>query len=78
MKTVTLCIMALLPAGMALADEAERREHGAHEHGVAELNLALDGKELWIEFSSPAVNLVGFEHTPGNAEQNAGGTCNGR
>jgi hypothetical protein len=27
MKPITLCILALLPAGIALADEAEHRAH---------------------------------------------------
>jgi hypothetical protein len=71
MSLIILCILALLPAGMALADEAEHREHGPHVHGVAELNVALDGNVLWIELSSPAVNLVGFEHAPQDAEQEA-------
>jgi Protein of unknown function (DUF2796) len=69
MKTVALCILALSPAGIALADEAEHREHGPHVHGVAELNAALDGNVLWIELSSPAMNIVGFEHAPQNTEQ---------
>jgi Protein of unknown function (DUF2796) len=64
MKTVTLCILALFPAGIALADEAEHREHGPHVHGVAQLNVALDGNVLWIELNSPAMNIVGFEHAP--------------
>lgn len=34
----------------------------AHEHGVASLNAALDGNQLELQFESPAVNLVGFEH----------------
>jgi Protein of unknown function (DUF2796) len=71
MKTVTLCILALFPAGIALADEAEHREHGPHVHGVAQLNVALDGNVLWIELNSPAMNIVGFEHAPQNAEQKA-------
>jgi hypothetical protein len=71
MNIITLCMLTLLPAGMALADEAEHREHGPHVHGVAELNVALDGNVLWLELSSPAVNLVGFEHAPENAEQEA-------
>jgi hypothetical protein len=71
MKTVTLCVLAFFPAAIALAGEAEHREHGTHEHGVAQLNVALDGNELWIELSSPAMNIVGFEYTPGNAEQRA-------
>jgi hypothetical protein len=71
MKTVTLCVLALFRAAIALADEAEHREHGPHVHGVAELNVALDGNVLWIELSSPTVNIVSFEHAPQNAEQKA-------
>lgn len=52
---------------------AQAHEHGhdhdhhhdslsAHEHGVASLNAALEGNLLELQFESPAVNLVGFEH----------------
>lgn len=37
---------------------------GAHEHGVATLNLVLDGEHLVFELESPAANIVGFEHMP--------------
>lgn len=40
----------------------------AHEHGVASLNLVVDGGQLMIELDSPAANIVGFEHMPGSAE----------
>jgi hypothetical protein len=53
------------PAGAA------HRQQGAHVHGVAELNLAVDGQRLLIELRSPAMNLVGFEHAPKDAEQRA-------
>ncbi|MHC5349204.1 DUF2796 domain-containing protein [Metapseudomonas furukawaii] len=46
-------------------DHDHDHEHGslaAHEHGVARLNAALDGKTLELELESPAMNLVGFEH----------------
>ena len=36
----------------------------AHVHGEASLNLVLDDQSLFIEFESPAYNLVGFEHEP--------------
>ena len=36
----------------------------AHIHGEASLNLVLDDQSLFIEFESPAYNLVGFEHEP--------------
>lgn len=42
----------------------EHRQHGAHEHGVAHLNVAVEGNRLIVEFSSPAANIVGFEHHP--------------
>ena len=58
---------ALLPLAAAQAEE-HHHDHdghgslGAHEHGVARLNAALDGKTLELELESPAMNLVGFEH----------------
>ncbi|BAV77622.1 hypothetical protein PCAU_5413 [Pseudomonas chlororaphis subsp. aurantiaca] len=59
--------LALLP--LAIAHAAEKHDHdhehgslGAHEHGVARLNAALDGQTLELELESPAMNLVGFEH----------------
>jgi hypothetical protein len=50
---------------------ASHRHHAAHEHGVAHLNVALDGDHLYIEFSSPAANIVGFEHHPRTQKQKA-------
>ena len=47
----------------------EKRHHGAHEHGVASLNIAVEGNRVYIEFSSPAANIVGFEHHPRTHEQ---------
>jgi hypothetical protein len=42
----------------------EFRHHEAHEHGVAHLNVALEGNDLYVELISPAANIVGFEHHP--------------
>ena len=50
---------------------AERRHHEAHMHGVAQLNVAFEGNNLYIELSSPAANIVGFEHHPRTEEQKA-------
>ena len=47
----------------------ETRHHEAHEHGVATLNVAVEGNNIYIEFSSPAANIVGFEHHPRTHEQ---------
>ncbi len=40
----------------------------SHVHGNAQLNVALVENRLQIEFLSPAINLLGFEHRP-NSEQ---------
>ncbi|WP_313519017.1 DUF2796 domain-containing protein [Pseudomonas sp.] len=57
---------ALLPLAVAQAhDDDHDHEHGSlgkHEHGVAALNVALEGKTLEIDLESPAMNIVGFEH----------------
>ena len=47
------------------------RQHGTHVHGVASLNIALADNELFIEFESPAIDIVGFEHEPGTDEEKA-------
>lgn len=57
---------ALLPLAIAhaadAAHEVEYASLGAHEHGTARLNAALDDGTLELELDSPAMNLVGFEH----------------
>ena len=50
-------------------EEHGHRQHSTHEHGSAKLLLAKEGLELQMELSSPAMNLVGFEHAPANAQQ---------
>jgi len=47
----------------------EFRQHKAHEHGSAHLNVALDRNNLYLELTSPAANIVGFEHRPRTREQ---------
>lgn len=68
-------IVLLLMAGatfgwLSIAAQAEEQHHhGAHVHGVAHLNVALEGKNLYMEFMSPAANIVGFEHHPKNQSE---------
>lgn len=40
-----------------------------HVHGIAQLVLVQEGSRLQIEFTSPAINIVGFEHSPQNDTQ---------
>ncbi|MCL6416300.1 DUF2796 domain-containing protein [Aestuariirhabdus sp. Z084] len=44
-------------------------ELAAHEHGHADLKIALEGKELEVQLVSPAYNLLGFEHDPKTDQQ---------
>jgi hypothetical protein len=57
MKRMLAAVLALGFSGLAQA-------HGAHEHGVADLQVAVDGGHLSIELKTPLDNLVGFEHAP--------------
>ncbi|OOZ41005.1 hypothetical protein BOW53_05640 [Solemya pervernicosa gill symbiont] len=51
------------------AEEDVHRHHEAHEHGVGQLNIAVEGRELHLELESPAMNIVGFEHAPRNEQE---------
>jgi hypothetical protein len=58
---------ATLPLG---AHEAGGyRQLDAHVHGEARLDLVAEGTEVQIALTSPAANLVGFEHAPANAAE---------
>lgn len=52
-------------------DDREKRQHDAHVHGIAALNLALEGQEVHVELDSPAANIVGFEHAPSSEADHA-------
>ena len=55
-----ICMFGLMPT-FALAHEP-----GAHVHGVASLQVAVEDKTLTMNFSSPLDNLIGFEHKAHN------------
>lgn len=47
------------------------RHHGAHVHGMATLDLVMDGQELMLHLQSPLMNFLGFEHQPETEQQKA-------
>ncbi|MEM7250202.1 MAG: DUF2796 domain-containing protein [Pseudomonadota bacterium] len=56
----------------ANADEGAKVSLDAHEHGKGVLEVVLEGEELSVLLRMPGVNVVGFEHEPGNdAERTA-------
>jgi hypothetical protein len=78
--TVSLLAPLALVAPGVIAEEKhdhdhghahEKRQHGTHVHGIAALNLALEGDEVHLELDSPAANIVGFEHAPSSAANHA-------
>lgn len=77
-------LLALTLAAPAFAHKAHSHDHahdhrhdhdhhhgdslGAHQHGVAQLNLVVEGSRIEMELDSPADNLVGFEYIPSREE----------
>ena len=59
---LVLCLAASLSA-------AQAKEPGPHQHGVAKLQVAVDGKMLELVLESPLANLVGFERGPRNDKE---------
>jgi len=70
-KLLCLSIVLASTSGLAIASENsdEYREHGTHEHGAAEMSVALIDGELTINLNTPAYNILGFEHAPSTDEQ---------
>ncbi|MBT2968422.1 MAG: hypothetical protein B6D72_08065 [gamma proteobacterium symbiont of Ctena orbiculata] len=64
-----LAICLVVCSTLLHAAGSDSEQHEAHVHGEALLLIAIEGDALEIEFISPAMNLVGFEHQPANAQQ---------
>ncbi len=64
--TILICFISFLPLTSAIA---EMRHHDSHVHGEGNLNIAIADKEIHLELESPAANIVGFEHSPENHDQ---------
>lgn len=54
----------MLAVASAAHASDDHRHRDAHVHGHTELNIALDGRWIYLELHSPAANIVGFEHAP--------------
>ena len=64
-------ICALLLISIAGSSRTLAQSADSHVHGNAELNVVLMGQQLQVEFVSPAINLIGFEHPPNTDEETA-------
>jgi hypothetical protein len=59
--TFVRCLTAVLALVVV---PATAHEPGAHVHGLARLQVGIDGKTLTLNLESPLDNLLGFEHIP--------------
>ena len=66
-QTAAAIVIALWSAPLA-AQENERRDLDAHEHGRGSLNIAVEGDTIWMELEAPGADIVGFEYVAESAE----------
>lgn len=66
-------LLTLAFATLSTGAVAEEHHHhqSAHVHGEAKLQVAIEGQTAELILQSPAANLLGFEHAPKTAEQDA-------
>jgi hypothetical protein len=62
-----LAVICCVVCGVGLSWSAagttkQRHQHGAHVHGTAAVNIAIEERTATIEFTAPADGVVGFEH----------------
>ncbi|MEE2698828.1 MAG: DUF2796 domain-containing protein [Pseudomonadota bacterium] len=53
---------------IAIANSLDASET-AHEHGVGQLYIAIEGHDVEIELTIPGSDVVGFEHRPSTEDQ---------
>jgi Protein of unknown function (DUF2796) len=54
--------VSLLMFSFDVGAAAEKRRHDAHVHGIAEINIAVEGAKATVEFRAPTESVMGFEH----------------
>ena len=66
-STRSVAVLAITFSALP-AIAATERQLDSHEHGHAQINMAISGNEVLAELISPAANVVGFEHMPASDE----------
>jgi hypothetical protein len=64
-----LACLSLMVTTVAYAADTKHREAGAHTHGHGKVNIAIEGKQLFIELEAPGADIVGFEHKAKTASE---------
>lgn len=73
MKSIKTLILftALCGVNSSKVFAGDGHSHGAHEHGVANLKIAVDKQTLKFIFQSPADTIYGFEHEAKSPKEKA-------
>ena len=61
MKNIFIVLVCLF---VSFKTSAQVRQKDSHEHGAANLMLAIEGDKLQIGIEVPSESLIGFEHFP--------------
>ena len=69
MKLLSLIALAVAATTPVFAEET--RQLDAHEHGVGQLDIAFDGKQILMELHAPGADIVSFEYAAESAEDRA-------
>jgi hypothetical protein len=69
MKLLPLIALAVAATTPVFAEET--RQLDAHEHGVGQLDIAFDGKQILMELHAPGADIVSFEYAAESAEDRA-------
>lgn len=72
MRKITLPLL-LMASSLSFADAHDHNhDHGqldSHVHGMAQLDVVLEGSMLLVSLKAPAADLVGFEHSADGEDQ---------
>jgi len=66
MKILSFLALSTIIATPAFAEET--RELSSHEHGVGQLDIAIDGSQVAMELHAPGADIVGFEYMAESTE----------
>ena len=69
MKLMPLIALALVSTTPVFAEQT--RQLDAHEHGVGQLDIAFDGKQISMELHAPGADIVSFEYAAESAKDRA-------
>ena len=65
-RLLPLLALSTIAASPAFAEET--RQLDSHEHGVGQLNIAIEGSQIAMELHAPGADIVGFEYEAESAD----------